>query len=57
MSLSSAPATGHYAFAIKMLRRCHDRIPTTSDSAENACKWGEEFADLLVSRSYFDNRH
>ena len=53
MASSSAPAAGHYAFAVKMLRRCHDRIPTTSDSAENTCKWGEEFADLLVSRSAF----
>ena len=56
MSLSTAPATGHYAFAIKMLRWCHKHIPTVSDqadSAKNARKWGEEFADLLVSHSAF----
>ena len=56
MSSSSAPAAGHYAFALKMLRWCHERIPTPSDqadSAENARKWGMEFADLLVSHSAF----
>ena len=56
MSSSSTPAAGHYAFAIKMLRWCHEHIPTVSDQAnlaENARKWGMEFADLLVSRSAF----
>ena len=56
MSSSSAPTTGHYAFALKMLRWCHECIPTPSDqadSAENARKWGMEFADLLVSCSGF----
>ena len=56
MSSLSAPATGHYAFTLKMLRWCHKCIPTVSDqadSAENARKWGMEFADLLVSRSVF----
>ena len=56
MSSSSAPTAGHYAFAVKMLRWCHKHIPTASnqaDLAENARKWGMEFADLLVSCSTF----
>ena len=56
MSLSSAPAASHYAFAVKMLHWFHKHIPTVSDQAdlaENARKWGMEFADLLVSRSAF----
>ena len=58
MSSSSASAAGHYAFTLKMIRWCHERIPTPSDqadSAENARKWGMEFADLLVSRSPFSD--
>ena len=53
MSLSTALAS-HYAIAVKLLRHCHDQIPTIlnqADSAENVHKWGEEFADLIVSPS------
>ena len=59
MSSSTTPAS-HYAFTVKMLRCCHDRIPTVldqADLAENAQRWGEEFVDLLVSRSSFYHCH